>query len=618
MNLAWDLKESASRFLSRWCTPLAAMTAILASALSLPTLGSTEGTADPRDVNVLGALQVGHWVEVRGELTSANTFVADRIAATQPRAESRLWGIASFDERAQAMVVLGREVQIHDRTQWPTADDTSASHAVQRARGHRVRLSGHLGTRGRFLANKVEVREPGTSRILGRVDAINNRDGAARLKILGFDIEVPSTVKQRASAPLEGLVRTSPIPLHSPSNTVVDAEDLLGDGYALGSSAALRLQQSISINSQRNYEIDRRNDRDIDENDDRDDGAHNLRLQLVWTPNARTTALIDARHRWRRRELDQGVSQTSDSSRLGEAWLLFRDVGFGIDLQLGRQDFDDSREWLYDQNLDGIRLFRQTRKLHFELGVSTTLSDGSRRDQSAVNTTLYVSNRDGARHVAGYLINRNFGQGRDTTHTHYGIRTIGPLTQRFDGWAEISGLTGTRGGSSVSAWGGDLGLRIKTLGSSRTAVSLSYALGSGDRAGGSDTEFVQTGLQDNNGRLNGLSSVRYYGELLDPELSNISITTLGIGTRIFRRASVELKGHLYRQDIASNRVRNTNLDRNPLGESRDLGWEIDAVLALRQFARWDIEFVAAHFSPGRAFPRGDDAQLARLQIRFRY
>ncbi len=614
-----DLSAAPRSWLRRRVVPARRMAAILLVVLSpVSAFGAAEGNSDPRDVDVLSNLRVGHWVEVRGELTRPDLFLADRVAIIKPKPESRLWGIAAPGELADSMMVLGRKVQIDDRTQWLDREKETRDHTAGSARDHRVRVSGHLGVRGRFLAETIEIRDPGTSRILGRVDAISTRNGATQLKILGFDVQVPSTVKQRASAALEDFDRTSPTPLRSPSSKTVDADDLLGDGYSLSRSATLRLRQDISINSQRNFEIDRRNDRDVDENDDRDDGAHNLRFQLIWAPNARTTALVDARHRWRRRELDQGVGETSSSTRLGEAWLLFRDIGFGIDLQVGRQDFDESREWLFDQNLDGIRLFRQTQNLHFELGLTTTLSDGSRRNQSAVNTTLYVSNRHGARHLASYLINRNFGGGRDTTQTHYGVRAFGPLNQRLSGWAELSGLAGTRNGTSVSAWGGDLGLRVKTLGQRRTTLSFSYALGSGDRAGGKNTEFVQTGLQDNDGRLSGLSSVRYYGELFDPELSNISIASLGIGTRIFKKTSVELQGHLYRQGVASTRLRNTNLDRNPLGESRDLGWEIDAVLALRQFARWDIEFVAAHFSPGSAFPQGDDAQLARLQVRFRY
>ena len=38
--------------------------------------------------------------------------------------------------------------------------------------------------------------------------------------------------------------------------------------------------------------------------------------------------------------------------------------------------FDDRREWLYDQNLDALRLIRSTTAYRLELSAATTLADG--------------------------------------------------------------------------------------------------------------------------------------------------------------------------------------------------------------------------------------------------
>ncbi|MEE2664567.1 MAG: alginate export family protein, partial [Myxococcota bacterium] len=63
------------------------------------------------------------------------------------------------------------------------------------------------------------------------------------------------------------------------------------------------------------------------------------------------------------------------------------------------------------------------------------------------------------------------------------------------------------------------------------ALSIGYAYGSGD--GDTDFEsfggFRQSVLADNNGKLRGVNRFRYYGELLDPNLSNLQIVTAALG-----------------------------------------------------------------------------------------
>ena len=65
-----------------------------------------------------------------------------------------------------------------------------------------------------------------------------------------------------------------------------------------------------------------------------------------------------------------------------------------------------------------------------------------------------------------------------------------------------------------------------------------------------DHAFRQTGIQDNNDKFGGVTSFKYYGELLEPELSNLHILTAGIGRRFGRRMSLDLIYHNYRQDEA--------------------------------------------------------------------
>ncbi|MDH3744947.1 MAG: alginate export family protein, partial [Acidobacteriota bacterium] len=108
------------------------------------------------------------------------------------------------------------------------------------------------------------------------------------------------------------------------------------------------------------------------------------------------------------------------------------------------------------------------------------------------------------------------------------------------------------------------------------------------------------------------------GELLEPELANLHIWTVGVGKRLARRTSLDLVLHGYRQVEARSLLHDTELDDRPTGLDREIGWELDAVFGWRRLAEWDLEIVGAYFRPGDAFQRPDDAFLAKAQLRYRF
>ena len=125
-------------------------------------------------------------------------------------------------------------------------------------------------------------------------------------------------------------------------------------------------------------------------------------------------------------------------------------------------------------------------------------------------------------------------------------------------FTEYSGMTGSRvvevvDSHSVSGGGFDLGGTWFLPLFGRTAVTAGYAYGSGDPGMEEfrDTGFRQTGLQDNSDKFLGVASFRYYGELLDPELSNLHVVTAGVGLRFFKKSSIDLVYHWYRQAQAA-------------------------------------------------------------------
>ncbi|MFQ5350094.1 MAG: DUF5666 domain-containing protein, partial [Thermoanaerobaculia bacterium] len=161
----------------------------VADARAAVTSGAAGG--DPRDVQLLEKLRIGHWIEVRGSLTGEGVFAARRIELTGPRQVSALWGPAERGGLPGSLVVLGRPIDVESDTDWRGG---SAGSCI----GQRVRVLGVPGRRGRISARRVEVRDPGFARVGGRIESLERLpDGGVGLEVLGIAVQVPADVKQR-------------------------------------------------------------------------------------------------------------------------------------------------------------------------------------------------------------------------------------------------------------------------------------------------------------------------------------------------------------------------------------------------------------------------------------
>ncbi len=174
----------------------------------------------------------------------------------------------------------------------------------------------------------------------------------------------------------------------------------------------------------------------------------------------------------------------------------------------------------------------------------------------------------------------------------------------------------------VRGYGFDVGLEWELNLPGHPAVIMSYALGSGRQHDSSDRQrgFRQTGLHDNGDKFRGVATLDYYGELLAPELSNLQIITTGIGLRLFRASSIDLLYHHYRQDEPAPFLRDASVRRRPYGENPHIGDELDLVLGVEEWERFEIKGVLAVFRSGRAFRPGDGdfSYLASLRLRMNF
>ena len=175
------------------------------------------------------------------------------------------------------------------------------------------------------------------------------------------------------------------------------------------------------------------------------------------------------------------------------------------------------------------------------------------RPSHIVEGFLLIQHDHSTRHREGDIVKRDRRDPTDADLVWVGARARGRFHSAEAGevsyWFDIAGVIGdevvvgydrTDDGrrvvdesegivQDVRGWALDVGLSWKSRLALRPTFTLSVAVGSGDSNPdqGPDHAFRQTGLQDNNSRFSGVNSFRYYGELLQPELSNLPNLDIG-------------------------------------------------------------------------------------------
>ena len=153
------------------------------------------------------------------------------------------------------------------------------------------------------------------------------------------------------------------------------------------------------------------------------------------------------------------------------------------------------------------------------------------------------------------------------------------------------------------------------------SVTLGFAFGSGDDDpdDNGDDSFRQTGLQENSASYNGVARFKYYGEALDPELSNLAVMTFGTGINPIDNGSLDLVYHYFLQHHAADGLRDSNLDVAPDGRHRELGHGLDLVLGYHGIDDLSAKVVVGAFFPGLAFPDdADNAYHASFELQFAF
>jgi hypothetical protein len=133
------------------------------------------------------------------------------------------------------------------------------------------------------------------------------------------------------------------------------------------------------------------------------------------------------------------------------------------------------------------------------------------------------------------------------------------------------------------------------------SLIIARAKGSGDSSNSDNFSgsFRQTGIQ---------GDLESFGELLQPELSNLEITLLGLEWQLTDSASIALLHYDYQQDELSDSIRDARIEADPSGTSRELGKELDLVFKLEHEEALELKITYARFKAGQAFASSPDEE----------
>lgn len=377
---------------------------------------------------------------------------------------------------------------------------------------------------------------------------------------------------------------------------------------------------TFSLGAQLQSTLTERANRDLDREieDNRTDLINRFDLALRFLPRPGLDFFGEVRLADRLRWEEGEEFSRRDTVTIERAFLLWRDLLFSsVDLQMGRQRFVDPREWLYDENLDAIRLIYQKRPFELEGSISSRLFEITESEERSRNGIVRATYQIGADHrFSLYGVTRREPD-RPRSQAWVGFASKGEVSTGHRYWLEGALVRGDgRDSRPLRGHGYDAGGVLRWEGRFRPSLALGYAFGSGDAdPEDRDRRFQQTGLQENQGFLGGVTKLKYYGELFNPELSNIQIWTAGVAVRPFRRGSVELIYHRYLQTEKDDHLRSAGIRAKPSGEDRNLGEEVDLVVGVGAIRRALIESTAGIFIPGKAFPGAEGAFLGRVELR---
>ncbi len=428
----------------------------------------------------------------------------------------------------------------------------------------------------------------------------------------------------------------------------------------LGRPITIGGEVDIEIDSRGNFTLEpgRADDRITFDPDLELEFLYPIRDKLVFFGEAELEYDKDIRREDNEKQSDASVSR-------GQTWLYASDIfrsDFGM--QVGRQTIRDRREWWWDERLDSLRLHYDSTPYEFEISLAEELAatatdediepekddvqrilargrwDWAERQQ--LELFFLRQNDDSSTPQEDDVFDQDDEDEVDADLTWLGLRAMGRIKNkslgRFYYWLDSAVVRGDEtvidfddidGGHSVvddvesrdvRGWALDLGTTWKTELKGEPRITVGYARTSSDSDPDNavDRTFRQTGLQGNEDKLRSVERFPYYGALLEPQLSNLEILTLGVGFPLLEDSSIDLVYHDYRQVEAADFLRDSRLRADPQGEDTDIGRELDLIVSLEEWKHWEVQISAGVFEAGSAFGELDGETANRVVLTMEY
>ena len=549
----------------------------------------------------------GDWVQVKGQF-HGSVFQVDEIERRDERDFSVKGPITAFDADTRELRFGNLALRLDRRTRIQDLEggDIDVSRLVA---GARVKVSlreegaGFRARRVRLLADSSSTRV----RLEGPARQLSNRESETYLFVLGVEARTDS--------------KTSWSRIAKPRYAIDDEDVRPTRGVRLGKMGRVSGEVRFDLKGEDNFNL-----ADVLP-DDLHTGRLRGRFEWVPPPTRSVSSMLQIKAE-EEREITDEADEFTDRSRLtlGRAYVMLHGlIGKHGSLQAGRSRFDDRRDWSFNRDIDALRLFFDWSRWQIQLAAGEELVDPVMRHRDVFNTYAAVSFYPAGEHkLTAYVLDRDdrlvvSGSPRDFSPRHYGFRAFGE-TGVWKYWLDAAIARGRDEGIPMRGTAVDVGVTWIAPVALEPSITLGYAMGSGDDDPGDGVSrtFRQSGLHLNNGKFNGVSSFRYYGELMRPELANLHVDTVGVGLRPRNKTSLDLVFHRYRLDEPASELVDAAMEDRTLNLiDLDIGSEWDLVVGYEQMVHWEFELDLGYFMPGDAF-LGPTDPAASVRFKSKY
>lgn len=548
----------------------------------------------------------GTWVTVKGSFEE-DVFHAAEVERLDERGASIKGAIDGFLPDAGEIRFGALVVKLDEQSRLQRDDGTDLARA-DLSDGQRVKISLDAKRWQRVKRLRLLEGNEGRLRLEGRIESVRSSDKEMRFRMLGVEVLAdPGTA-------WEGIVQ--------PRLTGIDDEDLRPtEGIQLGSLGRLSGEFRLDYKGEDNFDLTDQVQSDLDE------GRARTRVELTFPATRRVSGMFQVKAQEERELRDQADDSTPNNElTLGQSYVLLSGIlGRHGSLQIGRSRFDDHRDWLFNRDVDALRMRFDFARFQLEASIAEEVIDPVERHEDIRNLLLEATAFPGTRHiVSAYRLDRDDGFSSDGSQRDFspeltGVRVAGE-DRYWSWWLDAALARGSVDGERLEGEAFDIGTTLIAPWRGEPSLTLGYAMGSGDDDpfDGVNHTFRQSGLQLNNGKWNGVSSFRYYGELMRPELANLHVQTIGLGLRPKSETSIDVVYHRYDLDEPAPELIDAAFDDRTLNlVDRFVGEEWDLVVGFEELAHFEFELDLAYFKPGEVFlGPTDPATSARLKVKY--